>query len=221
MFGFVKSHTSNTTRARSVRLAAFAVALFAMASVGAACGSDNATKSPTAARPTSAAPTGISGASTGIAGASTGVAGAVPADCESVIPTREVAQLVGASLVVVPGTPQTSGSAMQIVCRYLVGKDAPPERSVLLVVTGYANASDAAIQDARARGEIEQQGGSFTKIDGVGEEGYSFIVPAWSGVSTRLGTHTVSFGVGKRLSPQPASVAVTTLVQRILSDVGP
>jgi hypothetical protein len=186
-------------------------------------GDDAALPSPTptiisARTSPSGVPTGISGAAGTSAPAASGT---VPADCESVVPATEITALVGTSLVAVPSTPEASGTAKQIVCRYLLAQGAPADRSVLLVVAGYQDAQTAAFQDAKSRTGLESQGGSFTKIEGVGEDGYSFVVPAWSGISTRLGSHTVSLGIGKSLNPQPSTEAVQTVVQRILSNIGP
>ena len=200
-----------------------ATALAAVALAAAACGGDSKSTGSTPTIPV--APTSTPGsaptaAGTGVAvGTAQTATGTVAPDCETVVPTREIAQLVGSSLTVLPGAPARTGPATQIVCRYLVGAGASADKTIIVVVAGYADEATAASQDALGRQAIEQQGGSFTKITGVGDEAYSFVFPTLAGVSARLGTHTLSFGIGKGLR-QPAQDAVTVLAQRILETAG-
>jgi hypothetical protein len=95
------------------------------------------------------------------------------------------------------------------------------DRTILLSISGYASEATAIAQDAGFRAAVTAQGGVFTKASGLGDDGYTFDFPAVTGVSARLGAHVLSLGVGKSLSPQPSTEAVTTLAQRILADVGP
>lgn len=231
MFVFVKSRANiHRPPARTFTLIGL---ISVLAVLAAACGSgDSATPAPSP-RPTGIASGAAPAAATPAAGLVTVAVpqppsgatplpsgGTVPADCETAAPTSEIAALVARDLLVAPGTPALSDGGTTLVCRYLVGKDAPMDRTILLTISGYASEAVAVRQDAGLRAAITAQGGVFTPATGVGDEAYTFDFPAISGISARLGAHVVSLGIGKSVQPQPTIGAVTTLVQRILADVG-
>jgi hypothetical protein len=222
MFGFVKSHASHVTSTLLLCLCAIAVA-----SCGGGSSDATATSTSHPAGIATGVPTARGGLVTvGVEAFTTPGAtppppgGTVPPDCEMAVPTSEIAALVNQSLTVLPGRPVLSDGGTILVCRYLVGKDAPQDHSILLTLSGYATEATAISQDAGFRAAVTAQGGVFTKATGLGDDGYTFDFPALTGVSARLGTHVLSLGVGKSISPQPASEAVATVAQRILANVG-
>jgi hypothetical protein len=144
----------------------------------------------------------------------------LPKDCESLIPSRDITDLVAANVTVANSVPVASGSTLQLQCRYSTVAGAPIQDSIVVIVAEYPDAATAAAYDAGGRAAIEAQGGTFTKLEGVGQEAYTFAFPRLTGISARNGRHTLSLGIGSGVttaSPQ----AVQTLAQKIVANVGP